>query len=150
VDIVVDGAGNAYVSGGRWPFVAKLAAGDGTGVYKHRFSDEAEAGGRIAVDGVGNVYIAGTTERPGFGTPGAYKHDLIGSDQNAILRKMDPQGNVVYTTYLGGHGYTTVGGIAVDSDGSAVYLAGSTQAKDLSTRNGYQTSRAGACGTPLA
>ena len=44
---------------------------------------------------------------------------------DAIVVKLDPQGNVVFATFLGGAGLDTVTAIAVDASGN-IYVAGNT------------------------
>ena len=46
--------------------------------------------------------------------------------------------SLVYSTYLGGTGYETGEGIAVDGSGNA-YVAGKTSSTDFPTLNQYQT-----------
>ena len=72
----------------------------------------------IAVDSLGNVYIAG-----GSGT--------------AFITKLDPAGALVYSTQLGGAGYSEADSIAIDSSGN-ICVVGTTSAPNFPTVNAYQ------------
>ena len=82
-----------------------------------------DAGRGIAVDSLGNAYVAGQTGSNNFPTtPGAYQNAYGGSD-DAFVTKINASGAVVYCTYLGGSGGDTANAIAVDQSGSA-YVTG--------------------------
>lgn len=80
---------------------------------------EDRAGG-VAVDALGNIYVAGMTNRDVF------------------VMKLDPTGrNVLYETILGGSGYEEPSGLVVDAAGNA-YVAGTTNSWDFPTVNALQ------------
>lgn len=84
--------------------------------------------GRIVVDAAGNAYVAGETTSTDFPTTvGAYDTTygggLNGSD--GFYVKLNPSGQLVYGTYMGGDAYEYTTGIAVDSAGN-VYVSGAT------------------------
>jgi uncharacterized protein (TIGR03437 family) len=98
----------------------------------------------IAVDGTGNVWMAGETVSPNFPTTaGAISRTFHGEVDLGPLRygdtfvaKLDPSGShLLYSTYLGGSGPDGALGIAVDGAG-AVYVAGGTQSSDFRTTPG--------------
>ena len=104
------------------------------------FGDQANA---IAVDGAGNVYVAGSAYSADFPmTAGAYQTKLSAAQPaspldfselgyNAFVTKLNPGGsNLVYSTYIGGSGSDTAYGIAIDSAGTA-YIAGTTTSRDF-------------------
>jgi hypothetical protein len=74
----------------------------------------------VAVDGAGNTVVTGNTDSADFPTKAALQPSLAGACCNAFVAKLDPAGNVVYSTFLGAGG----AGVAVDSTGNA-YLTGS-------------------------
>src|SRR5688572_23113435 len=86
----------------------------------------------IATDAAGNAYLTGGTESSNFPTtPGALQRVANpGSPENntldrldAFIVKMDPNGNIVWSTLLGGPNYDRAYGIVVDAQGF-VYVAG--------------------------
>ena len=150
--IAVDSAGNAYITGASYSttfagapaggaqttnngspdaFVAKLNANatallyftflGGTGV------DQGEA---IAVDAVGNAWIAGQTGSDGLSTQGAAQTTRAGA-MDGFAARLNAGGTAFnYVTYLGGSGEDFVNGLALDASGN-VYLVGRTDSKDF-------------------
>ena len=143
--IAVDGNGNVYVTGlsyatwgnplrafsdGADAFVAKL---DNTGqLVWNTFLGGADydGGGGIAVDGRGNVYVAGSSSSTwgnplrafsGSGNSGGDAFPWSGGD--AFAAKLDNTGQLVWNTFLGGSGGDYGNGIAVDGSGN-VYVTG--------------------------
>jgi uncharacterized protein (TIGR03437 family) len=120
--------------------------------------------GPTAIDGVGNLYIgltngggltatAGAAQTlygggtpgectAGSGTPAAVANPKIGIGPpiepipctDAFLTKLDPNGNVIYGTYLGGPLNDGATAVAVDTAG-ALYVAGSTAGSFPTTAN---------------
>lgn len=100
--------------------------------------------GAIAVDSQSNTYLAGSTAgTPVTATPGAYQSQNHGGTcygggpgslgpgipmpcRNIFVIKLDPFGNTVFATYLGGTANADALAIAVGADGS-VYIAGSVE-----------------------
>lgn len=87
-----------------------------------------ETGQGLAVDQRGYIYVAGETWGLDYPvTPGAYQTERADL-QEGFLTKLDPTGQVVYSTYIGGLGWDAVhrnSGLAVDQHGAA-YVAGFT------------------------
>ncbi|MEB2283139.1 MAG: SBBP repeat-containing protein [Myxococcales bacterium] len=94
------------------------------------------AGRAIAVDANGNAYVTGTTTSATFPTLGGLTdpNDALQGSQDAFVTKLDANGALVYSTYLGGSGSDGGNGIAVDDQGSA-YVAGETDSVDFPTAN---------------
>jgi hypothetical protein len=90
--------------------------------------DQANA---IAIDGHGNVYIAGATSSPNFPvTEGAFQTVLRGS-ANAFVTELNPDGSSeIFSTYIGGSEIDRAVAIALGGDGN-VYIAGSTDSGDF-------------------
>jgi Beta-propeller repeat len=93
----------------------------------------------IAVDGKGNTYITGWTTCVDFPIKNAFQDVAPGSSfiPNAFIAKFDTNGNLVYSTYLGGNvslfdfpSGDFGNGIAVDAQGNA-YVAGETFSLDF-------------------
>jgi hypothetical protein len=166
--IAVDKAGAAYVAGFAYPhgmpttpgafqpqdvgisetgFVAKLAPSGRRLLYSTYLGGNDEGGGNIgsiAVDGSGHAYVTGYTESGGFPvTPGAAQGPADIADfgePTGFVTKLNSTGSgLLYSTYLGGSGWDTPGGIAIDKAGDA-YVAGDTSSQDFPiTPGAYQS-----------
>jgi uncharacterized protein (TIGR03437 family) len=93
----------------------------------------------MAVDSAGNAFLTGAVSAADFPTtPGAVQSVFGGGScggglppsggptipcTDAFLIRLDPQGNVVYSTYFGGNGMDWGSSIAVDPQGN-VYVSG--------------------------
>ncbi|MDP3993772.1 MAG: SBBP repeat-containing protein [bacterium] len=85
----------------------------------------------IAVDGVGNVYVTGSTFSADFNTLNATQPNLSGGS-DAFVSKFSPNGVLIYSTYLGGDDREEGRGIAVDASGNA-YVTGYTRSANFPT-----------------
>jgi uncharacterized protein (TIGR03437 family) len=167
VGIAVDAAGNAYVAGndasftnlpttagvltpkGIGAFVAKVNAG-GTGLGYLTYIGSGNVGGApfgsadnivyaIAVDAVGNAYLAGRTDDPNFpGTPGSYQPVAqFPYQENGFLAKLNPTGSaMVWATYFGEAGLAS--SIAIDAAGD-VWITSTTPSSTFPNANGWST-----------
>jgi hypothetical protein len=68
----------------------------------------------IAVDDSSNAYITGTTNDPAFALMAPVQANFGGAE-DAFVVKLDPAGNTVFATYLGGAGIDRAYAIAVDT-----------------------------------
>jgi uncharacterized repeat protein (TIGR01451 family) len=96
----------------------------------------------IAVDNVGNIYMAGSTTSANLLVSSAPLQGTLKGAQNVFILKLNPQAGTsgeIYSTYLGGSGTDTSVGIGVDGAGN-VYVAGTTSSADFPTTssNAYQ------------
>jgi hypothetical protein len=93
----------------------------------------------VQVDEHGSVYLAGITLSPDFPVKNALQTALAGT-ANGFVAKLSPSGSeLVFSTYLGGHGFDQISALALDHD-NAVYVAGSTNSLDFPiTSNAFQT-----------
>ena len=141
--IAVDAGGSAYVTGstfstdfpvanafqvsnagGQDAFISKLSADGGSLSLQHLFRRKRrrgvsypEAGQGIALDGQGNVYVAGMTSSPNFPMLQPVQASLDGWE-DAFIVKLTSVGWPVYSTYLGGSGVDYANAIAVDGSGA--------------------------------
>jgi len=102
----------------------------------------------IAVDNVGNVWVAGQTVSPNFPTTANAISRTFGGELDvgplrfgdAFVSKLDPTGSLLlYSTYLGGSQADDASGLTVDSSGAA-YVAGGTQSNNFPITSGaYRT-----------
>jgi hypothetical protein len=147
--ITVDASGNVYVTGSSYAtwgtpmrafsgankdaFAAKLAS-NGTLTWNTFLGSYAYDEGRsIAVDGGGNVYVAGFSYDT-WGTP-ARAHS---GDEDAFAAKLSSAGALTWNTFLGGTLFDEGYGIAVDVSGN-VYVAGASLATWGSPIRGFST-----------
>jgi uncharacterized repeat protein (TIGR01451 family) len=108
----------------------------------------------IAVNGDGNIYLAGSTTSTNllttFPSPETPSQATLNGAQNIFILKLDQTlgiNGVMYLTYLGGSGTDTNAGLGVDTTGTA-YVAGTTTSTNFPTVGGYQsTPEAGSTGT---
>jgi len=159
--IAVDSAGDAYVTGStnsfNFPtmnpfqpgyggvsdaFVAELNPTGSALVYSTYLGGGGSDGGfSIAVDSLGNAYVAGSAGA-NFPLVGQPFQGVFGGILDAFVAKINPSGSgMAYSTYLGGSGDDFATGIAVDSAGN-VYVTGLTgspsNSKHFPTKNPLQ------------
>lgn len=100
-----------------------------------------DSGYATTTDVQGNIYLAGNSGSTDFPvTPGSFDETHNG-DSDVAIAKFDPQGRLLYATYLGGSGQEIVRDIAVDAQGH-LYLTGETTSTNLPTTNAFQPSHA--------
>ncbi|HAX80699.1 MAG TPA: hypothetical protein DCY88_33905, partial [Cyanobacteria bacterium UBA11372] len=160
--IAVDSSGNVYITGitsstdfpttagafdssyngGNYDiFVSKLNSTGTALVYSTYFGgNNYDSGEGIATDNLGNAYITGFTQSGDLPTTaGAYDTSLNGI-RNAFVTKLNPNGTLSYSTFLGGNFSDYGSEIAVDSSGNA-YVTGNTASSNFPTTAGaYDTS----------
>jgi hypothetical protein len=96
----------------------------------------ADSGRAIAVDSVGNVYIAGYTGSSNFTTTTGVIQNTRAASFDTFVTKLNPTGTApIFSTYLGGNANDYAYGLAVDAS-SNVYIAGATQSTDFPTTTG--------------
>jgi hypothetical protein len=96
---------------------------------------EADSAGAVAVDASGNLYVAGRTASSDFPVLDGLGTTLSGGG-DAFVAKVDPSGELVWSSYLGGSSGDSARGVAVDENGS-VYLVGYTSSSDFPTAGGF-------------
>jgi len=87
----------------------------------------------VAVDSVGNTYIAGGV--------GSTNFSILGPE-DAFVTKLRPDGSRLYSSFFGGSGVDEARGIAVDAQGD-VYVTGNTASLDLPTKGAIQPKTGG-------
>jgi hypothetical protein len=92
----------------------------------------------LGTDAQGNIYLAGTTQSPNFQVKAAAQNHFAGGS-DVFVSKLDPSGNIVYSTYFGGSGADIATAMAVDPQGS-VYVTGTTTSTDFPTTPGVYSS----------
>jgi hypothetical protein len=150
--VKVDNNGNAYVTGqtrsANFPttpgaydttrggtddaYVTKLSADGSSLVYSTYIGGGGlDAGLSIALDGNGNVCIAGETVSSNFPTtPGAFSRTYHGNFEGFVTKLNSDGTALLFSTYIGGAENDTWPTVAVDAAGS-VYVAGITESADF-------------------
>jgi hypothetical protein len=107
----------------------------------------------IALDPLGDVYVAGTTTSTDFPVKNPFQPKNNNNNQGffsttGFLAKIYPTGpQLLYSTYLGGSLGETVRGVAADASGNA-YVAGQTASPDFPIANAYQSTGGSLLGQP--
>ena len=116
-------------------FITKMSSDGKTLVYSAFFprgGSTAEGGG-IRVDAKGFVYFAATTESNRFPLKNPFQAAFAGGQSDGFILKLSRDGrSLVFSSYIGGRSYDSIGDIAVDASGAA-YLAGRTGSPDFPT-----------------
>jgi len=127
-------------------FVAKINAAGTAVVFSTYLGGEGDDRVKgVDVDADGNIYVVGITDADDFPTtPGSLQPSLGnavgtgGAVYDGFVTKLDPAGNIVWSTYLGGDDTDEAHGVRAGTDGS-VYVVGKAQSFDFPTTQGaYQ------------
>jgi hypothetical protein len=121
------------VGGGQDAFVAELdASGSLAGGFSTVIGGSGlESGNAIAVDGSGNIYIAGQTNSIDFPLQNPFQNANRGGN-DAFVAKLNSTGTaLLYSTYLGGSSSDLATGIAVNSTDNTAYVSGITDSSGL-------------------
>jgi hypothetical protein len=152
----VDASGNIYVTGttsssdfgtsdtssGPGIFVLKLTAG-GSLVYSTVLGGaggDLENGG-LAADGAGNTWVTGSTSDASY--PDTVGTTFSGGASDAVVTKLDPNGSIVYSRFLGGSDEDGGRDIVLDGAGNA-YVLGKTGSPDFPVVGALQAQLEGA------
>jgi hypothetical protein len=118
-------------------FIARLDASGTALIYStYLGGNNSDFGSSIAIDGLGNAYVTGSTASTNFPTANALQPALGGATTyDGFVSMISPDGtNLVYSTYLGGSNNEFGYGIAVDGSGNA-YVTGTTWSLDFPVVN---------------
>jgi hypothetical protein len=145
----VDSAGNIVVSGDtdspgfplRSPlqgviggkidaFLLKISAQGGLiySTFLGGFDDDHALG--LAVDADGNAVVTGTTRSTNFWSLNGLRPFYSGGITDGWVFKMNPAGQIAWSTYLGGNGADSVNAVALDPVGD-IYVTGDTNSKNF-------------------
>jgi hypothetical protein len=135
-------AAQPSLNGIRDGYIAKFGP-TGTLIYSTYFggSGDDEFYG-VAADALGNAYASGYSASSDYPvTAGAFQPTCGGGEiipcHDVVVTKFDPNGAVVYSTYLGGSANEDAYAVAVDATGRAV-VAGTTDSGDFPVANPVQ------------
>jgi uncharacterized protein (TIGR03437 family) len=157
--IAIDNQGNAYVTGSTYSnnfntfaplqttnrggkydaFVTKINASGSGIIYSTYVGGSGEDSGHgVAVDVLGNAYVAGITNSQDFNTRNAFQPTITGPAEDAFITKISPTGTtLIFSTYLGGANSDQAFAITLDLN-SNIYIAGSTSSLNFKTKNPLQ------------
>jgi len=156
--IVFDGTGNVYVAGAAgspdYPTTPGAYDESYNGVYDFGVSkldsnlstllastfiggDNKDIAKKIAIDGAGNVYVAGYTGSADYPTtPGAYDESYNGGEFDFVVSRFDSTLSYLQaSTFIGGFGKEVGRSIGFDGTGN-VYVVGDTGSADYPTTPG--------------
>jgi len=149
-DVAMDGDGHVWVTGftesadfpvtagaydtlaaDREAFLVRLnASGDGLLLSTLLGGAHWDEGYSLALDGMGRVCLAGLTRSADFPVTAAALDTSLDGDSDAFVAVMDPAGQLVHASLLGGGGDEWCYQIAADDSGR-VYAVGSTGSADF-------------------
>lgn len=124
------------IGGGMDAFITKLNASGGYAFSTFLGGVGNEHAGGIAVDSLGDIFVAGGTSSSNFPVVSPLQATLAGT-QDAFVAKFSYTGTVAFSTYLGGSGTTLqqANAIALDSAGNP-YIAGVTASVNFPVTTG--------------
>ncbi|MBV8859046.1 MAG: SBBP repeat-containing protein [Acidobacteria bacterium] len=91
----------------------------------------------VATDAAGNAYVTGGTSSADFPAPADSLQPGPNGPSDAFVIKLNPAGQALYSTRIGGSSYDDGTDIRAGSDGT-VYLLGYTSSDDFPTVNPYR------------
>jgi hypothetical protein len=108
-------------------FVSTVSASGSQLLFSTFLGDGAFGPVALAVDKSGNTYVAGPTVSSSFPVLNAIETtsqmSVGGSSVSTFITELSPAGNLLFSTYLAGHGGSVPGSVAVDGKG-AIYVVG--------------------------
>ncbi len=165
--VAVDSSGVAYVTGGTksngFPatvtayqgqragdtdaYLAKINAAGSALLYSSYIGGSGtDRGSSVAIDGNGIAYVAGYCASPDFPTENPFQAGFGGSF-DAFVAKFDTNASGInslpFCSYLGGIADDKAYGIALDSNGSNIYVTGQSSSNNLPLLNPAQPSFGG-------
>lgn len=94
----------------------------------------------VAVDGAGNVYVTGSTYSTSFPGGGSGNAGYM----DTFITKINAAGTaILYTTIVGGNGSDDPAGMAVNANGSQVWVIGTTTSDNLPAPQAFQPDAGG-------
>ena len=119
-------------------FVTKLNAAGSDYVFStYLGGNGCDIANAVATDAVGNAYATGGTSSTNFPIANAFQATKA-SGGDAFATKINSNGTLGYSTFLGGNDSDIGYGIAADSSGNA-YITGQTSSSNYPTLNPIQT-----------
>jgi hypothetical protein len=126
----VSGGGAVHVGSlqGEDAFVMKYSSVGEIDFVSYFGGQRLDAAASVATDAAGNAYIAGRTSSSAVPLRNALRSQQASGE--AFLAKFNPEGELLYSTLLGGSGYDEAMSVSVGPLGEAI-VAGWTTSRDL-------------------
>ena len=134
----------ATYRGGTDAFVTKMNS-EGTALIYSTYlgGTGLDQGFAIALDALGQATITGNTNSTNFPVENPFQPAYGGGVVDSFASQLSASGSaLIYSTYLGGSGFDTGQGVAIDDTGSA-YIAGLSNSTNFPVVNAYQPTNAG-------
>src|SRR6476659_2565942 len=97
----------------------------------------------LSVDAAGNATVAGIATSFDYPLLNPIQATHAGGIYDVVMTKLNPTGQMIFSTYLGGSGTDYADGLATDAAGN-VYLTGHTNSTNFRTTAGaFQTTNQG-------
>ena len=151
--IALDAAGDVHVAGVVSPadttatggisatndvFVAKIKGNGSAVIFSKRLGgSDSDVPSGVAADGVGNTFVAGVTSSNDFPLAEPLQARLEGASDAFVARFDGQNGNLQFSTYLGGINNDYAAGLAVDPAGN-IFLTGGASS-DFPLKNPWQS-----------
>jgi hypothetical protein len=129
-------------------FVAHIASDGVTFLYMVTLGGNGDTEARaIAIDSAGNAYVTGETRASDFPVHNALHatcslNTTRECSGDAFLTKLNPDGTIAFSTYLGGSGEDGANAIALDASEN-IYIAGATFSTDFPVFKPLQSTSSG-------
>lgn len=125
-------------------FVTKLNASGSGLLFSTLLGGTGEdVGNDIAVDGSGNIVVAGQTNSSNFPVANAVQPTKTDTCSDGFVTKFNPAvPSFVFSSYLGGNQCDFANGVTTDTSGN-VYVTGTTSSSNFPTLNAFQPALAG-------
>jgi len=125
-----DGSFNGWLTDA--VLTALTATGNGLLYSTYLGGSDADGGFSVAVDSMGNAFVAGLTRSTDFPTTaGAFDETFNGGTVDTFVTKVSPGGgSLAYSAFIGGSGSDYGGLLSLDPSGS-VYITGYTDSTDF-------------------
>jgi hypothetical protein len=137
-----NGHDNTYNGGNFDAFVTKFAA-NGTLLWSTYLGGSGnDIGYGLAVTDDGSCYVTGLTRSTDYPTENAYDSTYNGGFSDIFVTKFSSEGNLLWSTLLGGTGWDEGWGIAVGKD-SSCYVTGYTVSTNFPTQFSYSDTYSG-------
>jgi len=151
-NLILAGAGNRFFpatdvidssnhegGSGNDGLLLKLDGTSGEVIYSALFGgSRSDSFNDIAMDDLGNIYLVGMTASENFPVLNALQ-DTIGGKEDAFLSILNSNGELTYSTYLGGNRSDWALDVAID-DAKNIFIAGRTISHDFPVKNAFQDS----------